>query len=71
MIKEGAMKYGDILTLWGVIFTMMGILSIIHMGIMEGFMVFVITGIIFVVIGVIIFVVLILVDKNKNRKVAQ
>ena len=70
MIKKGTMQYGDILMLWGVIFTMMGILSIINMGIMEGFMEFVITGIIFVVIGVIIFVVLILVDKNKNRKVS-
>ena len=71
MIKKGAMQYGDILMLWGVIFTMMGILSIIHMGIMEGFMEFVITGIIFVVIGVLIFVILILADKNKTRNATQ
>jgi hypothetical protein len=71
MAKEGAMHYGDILMLWGVIFSMMGILSIIQMGIMDGFMEFVITGIVFVVIGVVIFVILILVDKKKFRKTDQ
>ena len=67
MIQNEAMQYGDILMLWGIIFTMMGVLSIIHMGIMEGFMVFVITGAIFVGVGVAIFIVVILVDKKKAR----
>ena len=71
MIKEGAMQYGDVLMLWGVVFTMMGILSVIHMGIMEGFIEFVITGVIFVVVGVVIFVVIILVDKKKIQKMAH
>ncbi len=68
MAKEGAMKYGDIIMLWGMIFTMMGLLSIIQMGIMEGLPGFILTGGIFVGIGIIVFFVLILVDRNNTRK---
>ena len=67
MVKEGAMKYGDIMMLWGVVLTMMGILSVIQMGIMDGLPGFVLTGIIFAVVGIVILVSLFLADMKKNR----
>jgi len=68
MVKEGAMKIGDILMLWGVIFTMMGILSIIQMGIMEHLSGFVLTGLIFMGVGICFFIGIILADKKKIRE---
>lgn len=70
MKNEGAMKYGDILMLWGMIFTMMGLLSVIQMGIMDGLPSFILTGSIFIVTGVILFILIILIEK-KQLKIAS
>ena len=67
MVDDGAMKFGDILLLWGVIFTMMGLLSIIQMGIMESLPGFVLTGVLFEGLGIALFLGVILLDKKKAK----
>ncbi len=67
MLNEGMMKMWDILMLWGVILTMMGILGIIQMGLLEKLSDFIIYGLIFVVAGIILLVGLSLAEKSKAK----
>lgn len=67
MLKDGKMKMGDSLMLWGVILTMLGILGIIQMGVLEHLPGFMIYGLILVILGIILLVGLCVADGSKTR----
>jgi len=67
MQKDGKMKMGDSLMLWGVILTMMGILGIVQMGVLEHLPGFMLYGSILVLLGLILLVVVCIADRSKNR----
>ena len=71
MLKNGKIKTGDSLMLWGVILTMMGILGIIQMGVMEGLPGFILYGSILVLLGLILLVVISITDCSRNRRAGR
>ena len=71
MSKDGKIKIGDSLMLWGVILTMMGILGIIQMGVMEGLPGFILYGSILVLLGLILLVAISIADGSRNRRAGR
>ena len=71
MSKDGKIKIGDSLMLWGVILTMMGILGIIQMGVMEGLPGFILYGSILVLLGLILLVVISITDGSRKKRAGR